>query len=191
MKKYKTIIVVAILIAMCVLYYYYISANNKTKDSGSSSKLSEVQKVINKDLDDSYPATPREVVNYYSRLLACFYGEKYNEDELTSMALQSRKIFDDELLNQNDYDEYIENLKSDISQYKEEGKKISTYIIEKSGDIEYKTFKSHYYAMVDCVYYVKGEGETSRTMETYTLRKDSTGRWKILYWSLTEVEEDE
>ncbi len=191
MKKYKTIIIVTLLIAMCVVYYYYITTNKKAEKSKTTNNLSEVEKIINKDLDNSYPATPREVVNFYSRLLSCYYGAKYDDDQFTSIALQSRKLFDEELLNQNSYDEYLENLKADIKQYKEEGKKVSTYIIEKSGDIEYKTFKSHYYAKVDCVYYIKGEGGTSRTLETYTLRKDSTGKWKILYWSLTETENED
>ena len=56
MKKFKTVIIIAILVAMCVLYYYYISANNKTKTTSTNSKTSEITKVIEKDLDKSYPS---------------------------------------------------------------------------------------------------------------------------------------
>lgn len=191
MKKYKTLIIISVLIAMGLLYYYYLSSRDKTVDKKSDTEVEEVSKLINKDLDNSYPATPREVVEFYSRILSCYYGGKCDDDEIERLAAQSRKLFDDELNNKNPYEEYVLNLKAEIKQYKEEKKKISTYIIEKSGDIEYKTFQSHFYAKVDCAYYIKGEGVTSRTLETYTLRKDSAGRWKILYWSLTPAEIDE
>lgn len=191
MKKYKTLIIISVLIAMGLLYFYYLSSKDKTVDKKSDTEVEEVTKLINKDLDNSYPATPREVVEFYSRILSCYYGGKCDDEEIEQLAAQSRKLFDDELNNKNPYEEYISNLKAEIKQYKEEKKKISTYIIEKSGDIEYKTFQSHFYAKVDCAYYIKGEGVTSRTLETYTLRKDSAGRWKILYWSLTPAETDE
>lgn len=191
MKKYKTLIIISVLIAMGLLYYYYLSSNDKTVEKKSDAEVDEVSKLINKDLDNSYPATPREVVEFYSRILSCYYGGKCDENEIERLAAQSRKLFDDELNSKNPYEEYVKNLKADIKQYKEEKKKISTYIIEKSGDIEYKTFQSHFYAKVDCAYYIKGDGVTSRTLETYTLRKDSAGKWRILYWSLTPVAADE
>lgn len=192
MKKYKTIIIISLLAVMCIAYYYYLSANNKTEKKKSEKKVStEVESLTDRNLDENYPATPREVVNFYSRILECYYSGKCNDEQIEQLAMQSRKLFDDELLAKNPEDEYLENLKADIKQYKEEKKKISAYIIEKSGEIEYKTFQSHYYAMVDCAYYLKGEGNTSRTLETYTLRKDSNGKWKIVFWNLTETENED
>lgn len=191
MKKYKTLIIIMVLIAMGTIYYYYLSENSKTKSNHKETTVSEVDKLINKDLDSNYPSTPREVVDVFSKILTCYYGGKCSDDELMSLVLQSRKLFDEELLDRNPLDEYMDNLKDEIAQYREEKKKISTYIIEKTGEIQYKTFQSHYYAMVDGVYYIKGEGGTSRTMETYTLRKDSNGKWKILYWSLMDTDEED
>lgn len=186
MKKYRILIIVMILIGLGVTYYYYLSTNNKSVDKKKNKTASEIEQLINEDFDKEYPATPREVVDIFSRILTCYYEGKCSDDEIMSLVLQSRKLFDEELLNRNPLDEYMDNLKDEIEQYKTEGKKISTYIIEKNGEIEYKTFQSHYYSEVDCIYYVKGKSGTSRTMETYTLRKDSEGKWKILYWSLTD-----
>lgn len=186
MKKYKILIIIMILIGLSVTYYYYLSTNSKKSDKKKNKTASEIEKLINEDFDNDYPSTPREVVDGFSRILKCYYEGKYSDDEFMSLVLQSRKLFDEELLNRNSLDEYISNLKAEIEQYKSEGKKISTYIIEESGDIEFKTFQSHYYSMVDCVYYMKSKNGTYRTMETYTLRKDSEGKWKILYWALTD-----
>lgn len=193
MKKYGKFIVILILISACILYYYSLSSNSKTKSKAKQTNKSktEVEDLVNRDLFKNYPSTPREVVKLYSRIITSFYDRKYTDDQLESLAKQARALMDQELLDKNAYDEYFENLKADIDQYKHEKKKISSYIIDKSGDIDYKTFDSHYYAKVKCIYYLKGEAGTSRTIETYTLRKDSDGKWKLLYWSLTPADEDE
>lgn len=191
MKKYNKFVLIIILISACILYFYYLSSNSKTKSTSKKATKTEVEELESKDLVKNYPSTPREVVKLYSRLLTTFYAGKYTDKELDNLAKQSRALMDQELLEKNPYDEYLENLKGDIQTYKHEKKKISTYIIDKSGDIKYRTFDSHYYAKVKCIYYLKGEAGTSRTIETYTLRKDTEGKWKILFWSLTPVQEDE
>lgn len=191
MKKYRVVIIVSIIVALIVIYGYYLSANDKTTTTEQSNEDKEFSKILNRNPEANYPATPREVVDYYSQLLSYLYSGNCSEDMIEELGEKCRLLFDEELLEQNPEQEYFENLKAEIKQYKEEKKTISTYILEKSGDVEYKTFQSHYYAFVECAYYVKGEKNTSRTLETYTLRKDSEGKWKILYWELTPIEEDE
>lgn len=191
MKKYSVVIILSLLIAGAVIYGYYRSENNKTITKEESEKDKEVSKKLNRNLDTNYPATPREVVDYYSSLLKYMYSRNSTTEMVEEAGKKCRQLFDEELLENNPEDEYFKNLESEIKQYKEEKKIISTYILEKNGDVEYKTFDSHYYSFVDCAYYVQGEKSTSRTLETYTLRKDDEGKWKILYWKLTPVEENE
>lgn len=192
MKKNRVIIVVSILAALCILYYFYISTNSKTVTKKEKKHDKEVSEILNKNLEMKYyPATPREVVEYHSEILMHLYSGKVSKKQIEELGMKCRKLYDEELLERTPEEEYIKNLKSEIKQYKEEHKTISTCIVEKSGDIEYKTFQSHFYSIVDCVYYVKGEGATSRTLETYVLRKDSEGKWKILYWKITPTEEEE
>lgn len=191
MKKYRALIVIMIIVGLSVVYYYYLSTNSKSAGNEKKKVSSEIQELINEDFDKNYPPTPREVVDIFSRILTCYYEGKCSDDEIMSLVLQSRKLFDEELLEKNPLDDYVDNLKAEIEQYKAEGKKISTYIVEKNGEIDFKTFQSHYYSMVDCAYYIKSKSGTSRTIETYTLRKDSDGKWKILYWSLTDNSKNE
>ncbi len=57
MKKAAIII---ILIAACILYFYYLSLNTEKKSKSEQvEEVAEVEKLINKDLDESYPKTPR------------------------------------------------------------------------------------------------------------------------------------
>ena len=53
----KSIVVVVVCAALCLGYYYYLTQ----KDSGKEQELSEVEMVVSKDLEKSYPKTAREV----------------------------------------------------------------------------------------------------------------------------------
>lgn len=190
MKKYRKFIVILVLVCLAILYYFNFETHNKKPQNTQKDEVGEVQKLINKDLEKNYPASPREVVRMYSRIITCFYGEKYSEDEKKALSLQARILMDSELLQNNPFEQYYEDLTADIEQYKNENKNISTYILDKSSDVIYKTLQSKHYASLNCVYYVKGKSGTERTIETYTLRKDESGKWKILYWKLTPASEE-
>ncbi len=191
LKKYRTLIVLLLLVSVGILYYFYSAANKGTKNDKAVAEISEVTKLLSKNLESSYPDTPREVIRTYNRIITCFYGEKLTEEELNKLAKMAQMLMDDELLERNPFETYYNNLKEDIDTYKSEKKTISTFILANSYDVQYKTFQERQYAMLDCIYYTKSAAGTARTLQRYTLRKDEAGKWKILYWSLVENEDDE
>ena len=69
MKKngLKSIIIVVFCACLCVGYYFYLTQKN----SGKEDKMTEVEMLISKDLELSYPKTAREVVKFYNRILKC------------------------------------------------------------------------------------------------------------------------
>lgn len=191
-KKMRKVVVITILIGIVVVYFYYLTVNNKnTSKKSDVKKVDEVEKLINKDLDESYPKTPREVVKFYSRIISAFYSGGYNEDEKKLLAVQAQKIMDNELLEHNKFDDYYDNLCEDIDEYKENGRKISSYMLDSSSDVEYKTFKEKKYAYIKCTYYTKGKEGTAKVPEQYVLRQDEDGRWKILFWKLVDEDEED
>lgn len=191
-KKMRKVVVITILIGIVVVYFYYLTINSKSTSKKSDvKKVDEVEKLINKDLDESYPKTPREVVKFYSRIISVFYSGGYNEDEKKLLAVQAQKIMDNELLEHNKFDDYYDNLCEDIDEYKENGRKISSYMLDSSSDVEYKTFKERKYAYIKCTYYTKGKEGTAKVPEQYVLRQDEDGRWKILFWKLVDEDEED
>ena len=191
-SKMKKLVILLSLAAIFVIYAFYISSKNTSKPGEHPEKeAGEVSKLITRDLDASYPKTPREVVKLYSRIISCYYKEKYNEDELKQLAEKAQKLMDDELKSHNSFDEYYSNLKEDIENYKKTKKVISTYVIQSSVDIEYKTFKDEDYAFVNCIYFTKGKEGATRVPERYVLRKSIDGKWKIVYWEIVEEEESD
>lgn len=183
----KSLLVAVIFVVLIVGYYWYLS-NRNVSSAEAKSDLTEVQMVITEDLDGNYPSTPREVVKFYNRLLLCYYNEEYTEEELEAMVDQAMKLFDEDLISQNPRDQYLGDLKVDIASYRADGKTISNITIAGSKDVRYETLGADDCAYVDCVYYTREGSSFAAIPQTYMLRKDENGKWKILAFFLTPNE---
>ncbi|MCI5823165.1 MAG: hypothetical protein MR010_09065 [Lachnospiraceae bacterium] len=182
---------VIICAGLVVGYYYYLSHRNDNNTTEDATKVTEVDKILQKDFDEQYPTSPREVVKWYNRIITAYYGEEYTDEQLEEMADQARKLLDDELLQYNPKDTYLENLKKDIDNYKTLNKKIVQSSVSDSNDITYATVKGASCAYVNAYYFSKEGSNYSRTYQEFVLRKDSKGKWKILTFRLTEGEDNE
>lgn len=179
MKKVKIGIIVLVCIGVVVGAYYYITDKSSAK-SEENVQLTEVQEVITKDLEKNYPATPREVVKLYNRIITCFYNEQYTDEELLELGDQARLLFDKELLDNNPRNDYFDSLKADIEDYHEKQKTIASSAVDSSNDVEYRTVDGDECAYVEASYFIKEGSAYSRTYQMYVLRKDTDGNWKIL-----------
>ncbi len=183
--------VIAIVIVGLVVGGYYYATHRGQNSEENSVELTEVQKVIAKDLSSNYPATPREVVKLYNRILQCFYNESYSEEELYELGDQARMLFDEELLDNNPRDDYFEALKADIDEYKNASKTIKSANVCDSNDIVYKTIDGDECAYVSTSYFINEDKQYDYTYQTYVLRKDDAGEWKILVFYQTQGDLDE
>ena len=118
-QRVRFIITIALLCVVGVLVYYRYSNNTPSKSNNSEENettISEVDRLINKDLENGYPITAREVVNLFTRIQKCYYNEEYTQDELVSLSYMATKLFDEELLTVNSYDEYYADLQDEIDE---------------------------------------------------------------------------
>ncbi len=175
-KNLRTIIIVVLCAGLCIGYYYYLS----NRDKGKETNLTEVEQVITKDLDKSYPKTAREVVKFYNRILKCYYNEEHTEKELEQLTEQARKLMDQELQEKNPEDTYLTAVKADIKSYADEDKTITSYTIDSTNEVTYKTVNGQECAYVDVSYFVQEKKNANKASQTYVLRKDANGNWKIL-----------
>ena len=191
MKRRMRWLVTLTLLAVVVVIWYYVDSNKPSTSStpGNNLEVSEIDKILNKDLEETYPHTAREVVQLFIRIQKCYYNEKWKEDEFVKLAYKATELFDEELKNENPFDEYYEELKTEVAQYKDEHKIINRTILDKSSEVVYSTVEEQKYASINCIYYLKSGSGTSKVEETYILRKDENDRWKILGWK--EYEESE
>ena len=150
MKNTKFVIIIVVCVCVILGGYYYLTNRNNAKEEENIT-LTEIQELTTKNLDKNFPATPREVVKLYNRIITCFYK-----------------------------DEYFKNLKEDISEYHDKNKTIASSAVDSSNDVEYKEVDGDDCAYVKASYFIKEGNAYSRTYQMYVLRKDADGNWKIL-----------
>ncbi|MCI7113538.1 MAG: hypothetical protein MR957_07835 [Lachnobacterium sp.] len=190
MKKTR-IVILAIVIVAAICTAFYIVNNNSKKESAKEAELTEIQKITTRNMEKDYPATPREVIKFYNRIIKCYYGRQYSDDELEQLADQALSMFDDDLLKKNEKESYIESVKSDAAQYEEDNKSISQTDVCDSNDVKYMTDNGDDIAYVTASYFIKNGSSYTKTYQKYVLRKDDDGDWKILTFYKIEGESSE
>lgn len=190
MKKTR-IVILAIVIVAAICTAFYIVNNNSKKESAKEAGLTEIQKISTRNMEKDYPATPREVIKFYNRIVKCYYGRQYSDDELEQLADQALSMFDDDLLKKNEKESYIESVKSDAAQYEEDNKSISQTDVCDSNDVKYMTDNGDDIAYVTASYFIKTGSSYTKTYQEYVLRKDDDGDWKILTFYKIEGESSE
>lgn len=193
MKYFKRILIAVILAAIIIVYYIHVGNISNQDPTDKLPKDSELYKLITRDLDGQYyPEFPRGVVDFYAQITKAYYYYDLTEAQIEALGTQAKKLFDEELVKENPDDKFFDLLKKDIEYYRTNKVKITDYSVEKSSDIDMYTFDGREYASVRALYYVSENEGTSRKFvyQDYTLRKDSDGRWKILFWESADAPEE-
>ena len=116
-KGMKGLILTAIMILLVVGYYAYLS--NKTADNTEEViQLTATQEVLSRDLQRSYPPSPKEVLKYYSDLTMSLYNEEHDDADVIALAQKARELYDADLLANQTEEQYIRMLAEDIDEYK-------------------------------------------------------------------------
>lgn len=190
MKNFKFVIIgIACVILICVGFYFFSQKNVTTE-----TELTEVEKLIVKNLEDNYPKTPREVVKFYNRIIACYYGGEITSADVEKLADQMLLLLDEDLLVVNSREEYIDSVKSDIEKYKNENKRVVSTDVCDSNEVKYiddekeGTSEVEKLAYVNTSYFINTDGNFAYSYQQFVLRKDSKGRWKILTFYEVEGE---
>ncbi len=192
-KKLPGFIIAVICIGLVVGAYYYLSNSRAGQNVENGTELTEVEKVLAKDLTKNYPMTPREVVTFYNRILGCLYNEEYTDKQLHGLSEKMRMLMDEELKEVNTEEDFFDSLKTEVTSFTSQEKKIATTTVSDSNDVQYKTIEGRECAYVNASYFMKGadNGDFSRTTQCYVLRKDEAENWKILGFSLVGGEDSD
>lgn len=186
-SKFRKPLIFTVLAVLAVSYYMYLSHRNvdNTDKMANGSAASEL---LSRDMDLNYPSDYYEVMKYFAEVNKLWYKEQLTQDEIVGLAQHVRALYDDEFLSMdgNDYETYLMNLNAEIASYREEGKYINDYELQKRRAVRTIFYEDHFYASVTVKYYVRRGKNLVITYQKYTLRKDADSRWKILYWELSD-----
>ena len=189
MKRFQTkrgmFFLVLLLIIIMVAYYLLSNTSSQVVEEV---KITDVQELQLRDLEKNYPPSPKEVVKYYSKISKVFYEGLATEAEIELLAIKSRELFDEELRENMTQEEYLIALELEIASFKEDGIKISSYSLPDSVDVEYFREDGYEFARIDAMYTLMQGSTIKNTVETFVLREDQAGHWKIYGWDLTKEE---
>ncbi len=177
-----TILIMLVVVAGIVAAFFWV---RKNRGKESRQEQTEVEKLLEYDLEGNYPGNAREVVKTYNQIMKCFYNETLSDKELEGLAGQIRILFDTELLKRNPLESYLESLELEIEEYKEKKRTISIITIQDYDDVLFETKGEYKTASLLSCYRMKEGTEQIKSNIRYYLREDEEGKWRILFWELS------
>ena len=190
MKNVRVIVIaVACILVICGGFFLFSQSLN----SGNPDELTEVEKVLVKDLEKDYPKTPREVVKFYNRIVQCYHSESLKKDDLGKLVDQMMLLWDKDMLAKNPRDAYYAAVVADIDLYKQTKKSITSITICDTNEVDYVTDDRNgdKLAFVDTTYFVNTDGKFTNSYMRVGVRQDEDGNWKIIGVTLTEGDSSE
>lgn len=192
MKSAKKTIIVMVAIVTVVLGGYYIITNYIIHDKEEVTlATSEVEMLLEKDLIENYPATPKEVIKLFSRMSKSFYDREYNDKQYEGLVEQFRILLDRELRENNPENEYVENLKNSVKEYQSAKRGIASYYFINDGKVKYATIENQECATIQVAYTLREGTVVLNTAQEFLLRQDENNNWKVLGWKSIEQENKE
>lgn len=180
----KITIFLVFLIVLVVGYYSYLSGRSRTQQQ--EAVMSAQDTALSRDLDNNYPATPKEVIKYYNDLIKCFYNEECTSEEIEALGRKSLQLFDEKLRENNEEDAYLIRLQGEIKSYKDNKRKITSVSLAPSTNVDYYTADGYSFARISCGYGMMENGKKSSTVMVYLLRRDENRKWRIYGWETAD-----
>ena len=193
MKKKKSsgiriLIVGIVLVCMIVGYYYYLSNKKSESKEEAPVEVSAVQEILMYNFERNYPPSPKEVVKLFGEFAMCIHNEEYTEEEFIELAMKVQNLYDEELIANQTKEQYIDSLRWDVNQLKEEEIVISSYATSASTDVEFFEHDGYECARLYCSFTLRKGTGLEMVNEIFVLRQDDEGHWKIYGWAMAEDE---
>lgn len=182
-KKIVSAVTIMIIIAVLAVgaYYYF----NNRPESTAVEKKSDVESILDKDFETSYPETPTEVIKMYCRITQYMYNHSLEDETLEALMDKMRELFSEELLKNNVREKHLEDLKTEMKQYQKNKSKIANYTVEKNSSVVYKTVDKEDFATLEAAILVNNKENYTKSNEEFILKKEDK-KWKIIGWKLVE-----
>ena len=191
--KWLTMLVAISVVVVLTYVGFEKRQSEKVLQSEENQENSKIDNIILKDLENEYPASVREVVKYYYKVLRAMFNGEATDKQVVQLIDKERTLFDKELLKKNEYSEFVKGRNEELKQYKKSGVKLLKFVIQDNDEVKYWQNNKAEMASIKAHIYMTGKKAYKDIYQEYVLRKDSKGRWKILSWSNTsdkDIEED-
>lgn len=178
-------IVVAVFFAVIVLLYFY-SLNHRSATRKNNINKSEFQELVEYNMKDDYPKTPREVVKLHCRYYKLIYTSKLKDEDLGLMNSQMRKLYATDLLMYNSESAALSLLKADIEKVEKEDYEYRAYALPEPSQVKSYKQNGKDMATMEVTVTVGEQKHAAYVYQQYVLVKEND-QWKILGWGQSKM----
>lgn len=171
----RKLLAIILLILMGIGFYMFIDKNITPSNQLNNKNID----ILEYDLENNYPSTPREVIILYNKLQKKLYQNKKDDEKIQQLIKQQRKLFHKELLDKNPYDIQIDRLKIELEKT-QDNKIIESKIQDLTPDNYFGERKE--LCKIKTIYYLIN----GNIYIEFLLQKDEQNSWKILGWQNTD-----
>lgn len=182
----RVTIMCIVLCTIVVSFYMMLSKSLSSPEETNISSGDELDIVITQDFVNNYPQNPKEVVKWYNRIITLYYDENLKNKKIEALCDQARMLLDRKLLDANDRDVFVERVKQEIADYKMHNRKIISSDVGSTNDVRYMVVNGDEMAYVTSYYFMVENNVSSSQYQTYALKRDGAGRYKIVAFQLTD-----
>ncbi len=181
-------VVLIVLGAMVILGVYLMLTRTKRQPAKDEDyTITVVDEITTTNLEKTYPASARKVVELYAKIMQTLYRETYSEDQRDAMIAVLQGLMDEELLANNV--NFAGAIQVEVNSRKAQQYSIPAYVVQ-AKEPEEVSVDGRKMCSVDCLFNVRNATNPTVThYYTFILRRDQeTGNWKILGWTPKEEE---
>ena len=125
-----------VVIGGMAVYYQYMK--RQQLKSTTQTPTTEVQKLIDKDLDQGYPETPVEVMKLWGRYNQCLYNSNMTDEQREELVKKLRYMYSEELAQKNPEKEHVQKFQAEVDLFKNKKQRIVSYTTDNGIAVQYK-----------------------------------------------------
>ena len=176
------LLIIAAVIFACCFMLQKKSKERAQEEAQLAAQKTEVELLLEMDIENGYPKTVRAVLKLYSRIVQCLHNEEITDAQISAMALQLRTLFDEEFLANNPYNEHVDSLILEVAEYDMLDRTIPAYEIDSIKSLEeWENENGKFCSLVAC-YSIKEAEQYGRIYEKFLFRLSEDNNWKIVGW---------
>lgn len=180
----KSIIVAVFFVVLVLSYFNHLS--NKSATRRSDAQKTEIQTLMDYDMEMEYPNTPRDVAKLHNRYFKLFYGQSLSDEELSSLNKKVRMLYCHDLLVANPEADSLLKLKNDIEAVKEAGYTYKLCELPEASQVETFTKDGSEMASLEVRITVNTKETMGYIYRQYLMVKED-GCWKIYGWGESQM----
>ncbi len=182
----KTVFIAVFFIVIFLVFFNSLS--NRAGKERTKETATEIDLLMDYDMQRNYPNTPRDVAKLHNRYFEVLYGNGVSDDELVVMNQKIRELYSSELLMYNDENTNLNKLKDNIEEVNEAGYEYRSFELPEASQIEYYTQNDTEMATLEVKIVFNVKSGMEYMYVKYVMVKEND-QWKIHVWGISDTVE--